>query len=278
MAEAFKKSDIEILLSTMNRSSLDFLLPMFPFGHFSDYNILIINQTTADNILGSEYPSVRIINSFERGLSKSRNLAIAGASKRIGLIADDDVIFVEGFDQSIANGFNHFSNAAIIKFMATTFEGVPFRKYPKQPIAHLNALLRLTSSSIEMALNLEQVHNSETEFDIRFGLGTSFPLGEEPIFINELHARGFQISHYPEVIVTHKAFIDSDDIPLAENYRIRGAYLEKIFKNRFMLWLGIQLMYNLKSGIVKPWQIFYVLRHGLKGRREFLAKEKSCHI
>lgn len=270
MEEGFKKSDVEILLSTMNRSNLDFLVPMFPFAHFSDFNILIVNQTSQDVLLTSEYPTIRVINAFEIGLSHSRNMLLENASKKLGLIADDDLVFFEGFDEKVAQGFNLFKDAAAVKFITVTFEGVPFRKYPKKPVAHLNAMWRLNSSSIEMALNISKVRESGLRFNTHFGLGSTFPLGEEPIFINELHDAGYQVSHVPEIIVSHKTEKDSDNITLEENYTIRGAYLQKIFAARFPLWIGIQLLYHLKSGEVKPWQILYYLKHGLKGRKEFL--------
>jgi hypothetical protein len=65
----------------MNRNSLDFLIPMFPSRKFFEFNILIVNQTTENQLLNSEFPTVRIINSFEKGLSKSRNLALKNAIK-----------------------------------------------------------------------------------------------------------------------------------------------------------------------------------------------------
>ena len=274
MIEAFKKSDVEILLSTMNRVSLDFLVPMFPFTHFSDFNILIINQTTEDKILRSVYPTVRVINVFERGLSRSRNLLIANASKKIGLIADDDLVYVEGFDERVLSGFNRFNNAAAIKFCTTNFEGVPFRKYPKVPVAHLNAMQRLNSSSIEMVLNIDVVQKSGIEFNTNFGLGSTFPLGEEGIFINDLHDAGYQVSHEPKIIVTHKTEKDSDNITLTENYRIRGAYLAKIFGNKFFIWLGIQLAYHIKQGLVSPANFFSVIQSARRGKQQFLKLTK----
>lgn len=266
MANTFTKSDVEILLSTMNRSSLDFLLPMFPFSHFSEFNIVIVNQTTEKKILISEYPTVNVINSFERGLSRSRNLLLNSASKKIGLIADDDLVFVEGFDESIVKGFNHFPEAAIIKFIATTFEGEPFRKYPQVPVAKLSTMLRLNSSSIEMALNMELVRRSGVRFSTDFGLGSDFPLGEEPVFVSDIHTSGYRISHYPEVIVTHKAIKDSDQISLEVNCKTRGAYLTRVFKRQSLFWIAVQIFFFVKHGTVKPRQIIKSLKWALQGR------------
>lgn len=268
MGEAFNTSDIEILLSTMNRDSLDFLIPMFPFAHFSDFKILIINQTSQDRQLISPYANVRVINSFDKGLSISRNLAIANAHGKIGLIADDDLVFLEGFAKKITEGFNHFPDATAIKFITITFAGNPCRKYPAVPLKKLTSLQRLNSTSWEIALNIEKVRQSKKQFHLLFGLGSIFPLGEEPIFLNELHHAGWQVSHYPETIVSHPVENNSGNIPLSENYRIRGAYIAEIFKSKFPLWLGIQLAYNLKSGKVKPRQIFTCIKDAIKGKKQ----------
>ena len=275
MIEVFKKSDVEIMLSTMNRNNMDFMLSMFPFAHFSDFNILIVNQTTKDKLLESKYPNVRVINAFELGLSRSRNMAIANAKHKIGLIADDDTVFVEGFDQKIAEGFNRFKNAAVIKFITTTFEGIFFRKYSKIPLGKLTAMQRLNSSSIEMALNIDVVRKSGVLFNTNFGLGSTFPLGEEPIFINDLYQKGYQICHEPEIIVTHKAIKESDIITVEENYRIRGAYLYEIFGKTFPIWLGIQLIYHIKQGIVKPHQILYYIKIAIKGKKQSISLSKK---
>ena len=271
MADAFKKSDIEILLSTMNRDNLDFLGPMFPFAHCSDFSILIINQTTPGIIIASPYPSIRVVNVFERGLSKSRNLAIANASKKIGLIADDDLVFLPGFDEKVAQGYNRFTTAAAIKYCTQTFEGIPFRKYAKKPLAKLNALQRLNSTSWEIALNIEKVRASGILFDTNFGLGTALPLGEEPVFINDLYNAGYQICHEPQYIVSHKTEKDSDNISLAQNYHIRGAFFKRIFGSAFPLWIGIQLMFHLKNRVIGPQQIAFCIKNALKGKQHYLS-------
>lgn len=275
MAEAFTKSDVEILLSTMNRQSLDFLVPMFPVAHFSEFNILIVNQTDEGKELVSDYPSVRVLNSYEKGLSRSRNLLLGNASKKIGLIADDDLVFIEGFDEKVTRGFNRFPNSAAVKFIATTFEGIPFRKYPKKPVARLNAMQRLNSTSWEIAINIDKVRQSGIFFDTNFGLGTSLPLGEEPILLNDLHNAGYDISHEPEIIVTHKSFKDSDNISAELNCRTRGAYLARMFGWQFPLWIAIQLFFFIKHKVIKPRQLFSCFKYALEGRKATLQLQKQ---
>ena len=130
MEIAFKKEDVEIVLATMNRNSLDFLIPMFPFCHFSEFSILIINQTEENNLLISEFPSIRVLNCFEKGVSKSRNLGLEKAKGKIILIADDDEIFKKDFDFIISNSYNKYPNATVISFRIEKSDGELFKKYP----------------------------------------------------------------------------------------------------------------------------------------------------
>ena len=74
-----KKPDIEFLISTMNRSDFRFLDKIFLHFDLNEIHILIINQTTKDNILKSKKDNIRVFNVYEKGLSRSRNLAIKQA-------------------------------------------------------------------------------------------------------------------------------------------------------------------------------------------------------
>ncbi len=72
----------EILVSTMYRDDLSFLEAMFPHGDYRDFNVLIINQTDGERQITSDLPNIRVINTEERGLPQSRNMAIKNAVGR----------------------------------------------------------------------------------------------------------------------------------------------------------------------------------------------------
>ncbi|MBP6183226.1 glycosyltransferase family A protein, partial [Flavobacterium sp.] len=140
MTNEFKKQDLEILVSTMNRKSLDFLIPMFPFCHFSEFSILIINQTQENNLLDSAFPTVRVINSFEKGLSRSRNLALKNANGKIVLIADDDVVYKKDFDSAIVQAHNQYDNKTVISFCIERPNGLLFKKYLQKAKMNLSLI------------------------------------------------------------------------------------------------------------------------------------------
>lgn len=94
-----------------------------------------------------------MINSFEKGLSKSRNLALENALGKILILADDDVVYQEGFDSTIIKAYNQFPNAAAIRFCAVKANGDLIKKYPESSKTNLNVFDILNTSSIEMTLN-----------------------------------------------------------------------------------------------------------------------------
>lgn len=274
MAEAFKKSDVEILVATMHRDTLDFLVPMFPFQPFYNYNILVINQTSGHKLLTSVHPSVRVINSFEVGLSKSRNLALENTTGKLAMLTDDDVAFTENFDVKITDGFNCFPQMALLRFKAATFEGNPFQKYALSAKNSLNVIDRLLVMSIEIGLNMQLIRESGVMFDTNFGLGSTFPLSEEPVFASDLYNAGYKMGYIPQVIATHKALLDSVVMPLEESYRIKGAFFKRVFKSKYALWLGIQLLHHLKHNEIKPKQLLSFIKYAQRGRQQYLQISK----
>ena len=141
----------EILISTMFRSDLSFLETMFPDGDYSKYAILIVNQTDAARQLQSDQENVRVINTEERGLPQSRNMAIRNAIGEICLVADDDVLYVPDLGSSILNAYMTYLDAAVVTFQLQNSKGELFRKYPNVT-RHTNTSYK-TVNGIDVIMN-----------------------------------------------------------------------------------------------------------------------------
>lgn len=253
----------------MNRTTLDFLIPMFPFAHFSAFTIVVINQTTAHKMLESEYPTVRIVNSFEKGLSKSRNLALQITQGKIILLTDDDVVFINGFENILLKKFNENKDAAAIQFRVEDMLGKAFKEYRKHS-GILSTRGILYTMSIEMAYNRNTILKSRIEFDENFGLGAAFPLGEEHIFLGDLKKAGFSILYHNEVIARHKAEKNSDNITSKRRFETIGAYYVRMFPKTFYFWLVLFFLLNLKNGRVKLHQVAGCFINAVKGKKQYL--------
>lgn len=277
MAEALKKSDIEILVSTMNRNNLDFLLPMFPFKHFSGFTIIIVNQTTPDLLLESSYPSVRVINSFEKGLSKSRNMAVENAGGILGIVTDDDVVFKEDFEQHVLNAFNRYPDAALISFRIEKAHNVLYKKYPAATKTHLTHRNRLSIMSIEMVLNLKKIKQLGLRFNEDFGLGSKFCMGEEAIFVDALYRKGQQVVMEPQVLSLHDQESTHVRISVREKYFVQGALYSVLFQKSYFIWVFIKMFFDLKQSHINLREIPQVIHSAIAGRHAYKQSMKQNH-
>lgn len=146
----YQKSDIQILIATMNRTNFDFLKTMFVFSDFSTLNLLVINQTISDRLLQSNFENVEVINSFDKGLSKSRNLALQKASKDLIILTDDDVVFQSGFLKIWFANINSNLNLDGFRFQYENENGNLPKIYPKRFLSKLSNFEILNSSSVEL--------------------------------------------------------------------------------------------------------------------------------
>lgn len=233
--DTYKTADLEILVATMHRTTLDFMSEMFAKSGMVDFKILIINQTDESSLLKSTESNIRVINSFEKGLSKSRNLAIRNAQGSICLNVDDDVIFVEGFPEIIVAAFNEF-NYPIITFQTLTTEGKPFWDYPKKAMPH-NNYISLKTLSIEIAFQIAELNKKKLIFDERFGHGAQFEDAENFVFLTDAKKKGIIPFFYPKFITVHPPLSSSDAVETDRLLYAKAAIKTYAYKNLSYLWV-----------------------------------------
>lgn len=243
----------------MNRKSLDFLIPMFPFSFFSNFSILVINQTNENCLLISEIPKVRVINSHEIGLSKSRNLGIKNAIGKIALIADDDVVFLKNFDDNIIRAYNKNQDATVICFQTVTKEGCLYSNYPKfEKELNIRELRKVLS--IELTCIVDDLKKNNCFFNEFFGLGSMFQDSETFFFLRNIRHKKLKMIFQPFSIVIHESFSSSDD---AGSDRVIYARMAGFYKRR----RGIAYLLLLKY-------MFFLIRKynfsALQIKRKFL--------
>ncbi|MGO3690866.1 MAG: glycosyltransferase [Psychroflexus halocasei] len=257
---SYSKGDISILISTMNRSDFSFLDAMFPHHEWRDLNLVIVNQTKKGQKLKSELENILVVNSYEVGLSKSRNLALKNCRTTYGVIADDDVVYKSNFLQKIVNAFNKYPNAGLILFQVETFSGKPFMKnYPSQEIK-VSERNRPPLSSVEMTFNRDYLLENKISFNEYFGLGSYFQSGEEQLLFKEFLNKNISVYHIPEFIVEHDEVSSASDQGSNRFIYAQGAlkYLE--YGNLSFIWLAKF--------------IFFLVRHQFISASESLTKYK----
>lgn len=260
-----KNKEFEILISTMNRTSLNFLHTMFSKVNLHNYNVLIINQTIKNHFLYSNLKTVRIINTLEKGLSKSRNLAIKNAKKEICLFADDDIVFKKGFDRTILNAHQKYDDA-IITFQTETPEGNLYWKYPSKTKKHNHFISRKTLS-IEISFKKSKLNN--LAFDERFGLGSIFEDAENYIFLMEAKKRAISTIFVNKTISIHPPFSTSDEVNSDRLLYARAAVNYKLRKKIAYLWLFKFVFFLFRKKYISTREILPKLKVGLEGINDF---------
>lgn len=269
---------IEILIATMKRNDWTFLEKMFVHNKLSEHQILIINQTEKGIELHSTEPHIRVINSFEKGLSKSRNVALQNATGDICLIADDDVVFEPDFINKISKGFQQFKDADVVSFKTKTTKGNAYWAYPDEdgpmPSSKIRKIL-----SVELAFRRRNILEKKVWFNEYFGLGAEFPNGANYLFLKDLTKKSAKICFYRSFICTHPPVSSSDQVGTdALLYAITGRNCYLYGKWAYVLLLKF-VFYIWRKSYIDFTQIPHKLKVGYAGIKKFYSlKEKIQHF
>lgn len=167
-----------------------------------------------------------MVFSREKGLSRSRQLALEYSDADYVWFLDDDVsIFgincVEAFDLMSKNDID-------ILTTAYSAGGVARKKY-KERMFHHSKMSIMSVSSIEIFCRREFVSLNDVKFDFRFGLGAQFPSGEENIFLMECLKKNGVVKFAPIVTSEHSE-ISSGYNFVDENMIVsKGALMRRLF-------------------------------------------------
>jgi hypothetical protein len=254
---------LEILLSTMNRNSLEFLDKLFPNGNYRNYNLLIINQTAEDCLLESKLSNIRVINSFTTGLTNSRNLAINNAKAPICLIADDDVVYGTDFEDVILKSFEINTKTDVITFKMKDLEGKDFKIYSESKWHDLKSLQQV--NSVTVAFRLNSIKTKNIAFNTNFGLGSVFETADEYIFLRDCLKVGLKLWFESQYILSHDINSSgkasgSDGLVFA-----RSAVFYKYHGYKGYLKLVHYLLLNKQKGFITNKDFFKKFKTGLQG-------------
>lgn len=145
---------------------------------------------------GSEQ-KVDFISTTERGLSRSRNMAIDMCDSDICILCDNDVEYEPHYEETICRAFEEHPEADLIVF----FIKRPERSRPIfGKIRRMGYLSVLKIFSPEIAFRKKSIEG--IRFDIEFGAGSKYYMGEENLFLYECLKQHKKIVYVPTKIAT----------------------------------------------------------------------------
>lgn len=179
--------ELEVLISCMNLGEDDIVDRSRIYS-----SALIIDQCQKDElreyyINGQLYRHVCIP---QRGLTKSRNLAISLSKGDICLLCDDDEVFCNGYMEEIIKAYSSLPQADVIIFQ---MENMPNKL--GQKIKKLSYLDLLKVSSWQISFLRKRL--GSVRFDENMGAGTGNGAEEEFKFLTDCRKAGLKIYYVP---------------------------------------------------------------------------------
>ncbi len=194
----------QILLSCMHQKDMDI---------FEKSNIrcdaLAVNQCDKDAVCNSDDNTKRMIFTTQRGLSRSRNMAIDKAWSDICLISDDDETFEPDVAEKVLKAYETYGDADVIAFQVANASGFgeningDKKTYPDKAF-RCGLLKTLRISSWQISFRRKSILEKGIRFDEKMGSGTSNGAQEESKFLADCHRAGLNIWYVPVLIATMK--------------------------------------------------------------------------
>lgn len=256
----------EILVSTMNLTNE------------KDYNKLLKDMNiTGNSVVINQCPDTSIemknittgknrLYSFnDKGLSKSRNMAINKSLSPISLIADDDMRYVDDYEQIIIEAYNKYKDADIIAFYVSSDN--PNNVKPKLKEGRVSGLNTFKIQSVQLSFKNNVIKEKGLKFDENFGAGSKFFMGEENIFLSDCIRSRLKIYSYPVEI----ARLNNRESTWFKGYneeyfQVKGACFYRINK-LFWIILVLQFIIRKRKEYKKSISSFNAFKHMAIGKK-----------
>lgn len=212
-------------------------------------NAVVVNQCDRNSTESSLFTDadgkshrLSFICTKERGLSRSRNMAIDNSEDDICLIMDDDETLVNNYENIITDAYRKYSDADVIVFNVDAHDGKVYAKNPHK-VDFLSAL-KVTSS--EISFRRKSILDRQIHFDVEMGSGTGHGAGEENAFLYECLRKGLRIQYVPHKI----AALDLT----SESQWFKG------FTEKFFLQRGWATERYMGKAMATLYTLYYVVR------------------
>lgn len=226
---------IETLVSTMNLKNKEEHEKLIKNMNIKGKSITI-NQITKNDIeiFSSIEGKNRVISFKEKGLSKSRNKAIKNSIADICVIADDDMLYYDNYENIILSAYDKYKEADIIAFCVDTSN-------KERPLHRLNEgklgfkdTLKLVS--VQITFRRESFLKNNLKFNELFGAGAKYNCGEENILLADACRLGMNIYFVSETIgsVSNETSTWWDGVFDEKYFNTKGACYYMIDKDNFL--------------------------------------------
>lgn len=203
---------------------------------------VVINQCDREEVraYATENGRVRFVSTTQRGLTRSRNMAISQSSADVCLLCDDDEVFVEGYEEKILAAYEKLPQADVVIFKMVN-RPCPFGDGVRQ----LRFPQTMHVASWQISFRRESLLGSGVRFDELLGAGSGNGAEEELKFLLDCQRAGLQIWYAPVEIAS---------VAQQESTWFAG-FNEKFFYDR-----GATTRYILGAPLAAVYALYYVAK------------------
>lgn len=209
---------------------------------------VIVNQCNENDVQNIDIASsdgntkkALFISTTERGLSRSRNLAIQNANTDICLIMDDDEELEANYESIILGAYEQYKDVDVIVFKIRN-SGKDYRT----DTCKVGFIDALKVASWEITFKRKSIVEHGIKFNVNIGSGTKHGSGEENAFLWECLKKGLKIQYVPQYV----AALD----PQSESQWFKG------FTERFFLERGWSTSQYMGKTIAFLYAWYYAIR------------------
>lgn len=257
-------SKLEVLVATMNQDINDLSL-------VKKMNIqtdsIIINQADQVAYTSDESKKVQMYSFAERGVGLSRNSALMRSKSDYCLMADDDMVYVDGYEDILKSAYEKYSDADFIVFNVRVHYNDRTEERVKK-----NGRVRYWNSlkygTVTFSFKRDSILKKNISFSLLFGGGAKYSSGEDTLFIWTALKKGLKVYAEKTVIAdvynyTSSWFEGYND----KFYRDKGA-LFKAMEPRLYPLLNLQLAIRKRKEYNASKSVFDTLKIMNEGSNE----------
>lgn len=185
---------IEVLVATMNQSD---------FSLYDKMNlktdVVFANQSDKYEYkeCSSKTSRMRMITTMTRGVGKNRNIGLMHSEADICLLADDDVRYVDNYNDIIEKAFRELPDADIIIFNIETIGDNETSRRVNKKIKKIHMLNVLNYGAPRVAIKKASLSKKNIWFSLLYGGGAPYSSGEDSLFLTESIRKKMKIYAYP---------------------------------------------------------------------------------
>ena len=153
-----------------------------------------VEKTTMVNKKGNPF-NVVMIYTRERGLSRSRNMAIKYATADICLICDDDEFLDDDYVETIQNAYSEYLEADLMTFIVH-YKNKKFASKKKK----IGVMGICKTFSVQITFKRQSIIKNGIHFDVQMGSGSGNGAGEENKFLMDCYRKGLKMLYIPDYI------------------------------------------------------------------------------